>query len=1787
MTTIRTPLPGYNLVELLHESSRTLVYRGIHLADNNTVIIKLLNCKYPTFNELVNFRNQYTIVKNLDLPGIVKPLNLEHYGNGLALVMEDFGGISLAEYIARRPLSLEEFLLSAIALCQILEGLYRNRVIHKDIKPSNIIINPDSKQIKLTDFSISSLLPRETQVLQSPNILEGTLAYISPEQTGRMNRGIDYRSDFYSLGVTFYQLLTGQLPFGSDDPMELVHCHIAKIPTPPRTIKNDIPQVLSDLVIKLMAKTAEQRYQSVLGLKSDLEKCLSRWQETGKIEPFELGKRDISDRFLIPEKLYGREPEVRTLLEAFHRAASSFCEMMLVAGFSGIGKTAVINEVHKPIVRQRGYFIKGKFDQFQRNIPFSAFVQAFRDLMGQLLAEGDTQLESWKTKILTALGENGQVIIEVIPELEQIIGQQPPVPELSGSAAQNRFNLLFAKFIQVFTTPNHPLVIFIDDLQWADSASLKLMQLLIGDSQMGYLLLLGAYRDNEVFSAHPLILTLDELVKLGATINSITLAPLSQGDLNCWVADTLSCELQLASPLTELVYQKTEGNPFFASQFLKGLHEDGWIAFNLDLGYWQCDLAGVRQLALTDDVVAFMATRLYNLPEKTQEVLKLAACIGNQFDLVTLAIVCEQPVVAVATALWEALQEGFVLPVSDTYKFFQEIDYREQEFSEKVSVSYKFLHDRVQQAAYVLIPDGSQQEIYLKIGQLLLHSIPKSQQEERIFEIVDPLNLAVDIIVDPVLKEELIGLNLRAGRHAKAVTAHEAAFRYLQSAIDLLSAEAWQRNYVKTLEVYNLGVEVAYLSGCFSHMESWTKLVLSNATSIYDRITVTRIKLQALSGGEQGAVVREALDILAELEIFLPGKPTPAELQQAREIAEKMLAQQPISSLVDLPPMNNRHFLAVAAILQASLPTIYRLEPDLFQLMVLKLIQLSLEHGNTSLSSFGYACYALMCCSDPQIINLGYEIAQMALAVAEKMSDRSLQARTLFVVSVFVHVWKLPLDNVLEELQRAYQICLDAGDLEFVGHTALHYCYTAFFSSQHLQSLKSKVYSYFKALQKFGQDVCANYIKPYQITIKLLTNSQNLDFSVKEFQSELSQQQALFEEANDRYGLFTCHFNGLIVHYWFGNFQQAQTNAHLACEYLNAVAGDFIIAIFYFYAALTRLQLYPQQNMKEQSTSLAKVVADREALLNFARHAPTNYQHKYDLLQAEYYRILGEKLEAIEYYERAISGAKENGYTQEESLANELAAKFYRDWGKEKIASTYMQEAYYSYARWGAKAKVEDLEKRYPALLSPILEQQKLSLRPSATIASWSRGTISKTTTGTGELLDLATLMKASRTLSGNIELEGAITNLIQVARENAGAETVALMLLKERGLMLTAKVNNEEIIKLNFVPVENSNAVPLSIVNQVKHSRQPLLLENASQESAFAGDTYIQQYQPLSILCLPLVDRGQLIGILYLENNQCMGAFTGDRLEVLNLLCSQAAISLENAQLYQQSQQALRDLQQAQLQLVQSEKMATLGNLVAGVGHEINNPIGFISGNINAAQRHLQDLLSALALYQQKYPDSEADLAEDLAELELDFIAEDFPKLITSMRTGIERIRQISISLRTFSRKDTEKKSAFNLHEGIESTLLILKYRLKANEKRPEIQIIKEYGDLPEIKCYPGQLNQVFMNLLANAIDALEESREGLSFPEIEANPQQIHIKTEVKEQEAILRISDNGKGMSQEVQARIFEQGFTTKGVGKGTGLGMAIARQILEEKHEGTIVCLSELGKRTTFIISLPLG
>ncbi len=1785
------PIPGYLVTESIYIGSRTLVYRGIRLADSTPVAIKLLANEYPRFSELVQFRNQYTIAKNLDLPGVIKSYSLEPYRNSYALVMEDFGGISLTEYVQERGSqeyirsSITEFLEMAIALTDTLNEIHQKSIIHKDIKPNNILINHETKKVKLIDFSISSLLPKESQELQNPNVLEGTLAYLSPEQTGRMNRGIDYRTDFYSLGITFFEILTGELPFLSNDPMELIHCHIAKQPPVIDQINPEIPQVLSNIITKLMAKNAEDRYQSAIGLKYDLEKCLSQWQERGIITPFPLGQRDFSNRFIIPEKLYGRQGEVQILLNAFERVAQGSTELMLVAGFSGIGKTAVVNEVHKPIVRQRGYFIKGKFDQFNRNIPFSAFLQAFRDLMGQLLSERDSQLQQWKEKILEVVGENGQVIIEVIPELELLIGKQPPVMELSGSAVQNRFNLLLQNFVQVFTRVEHPLVIFLDDLQWADSASLKLLEVLMNDG--GYLLILGAYRDNEVSPVHPFILTVNELEKAGATVNTLTLEALSQNDINQLVADTLSCDRALAQPLTELVYQKTKGNPFFTTQFLKALHEDRFIHFNPDAGYWECEISQVKAQSLTDDVVEFMALQLQKLPQETQQVLKLAACIGNQFDLENVAIISEQSEIDTAAVLWNALQEGLIIPLNETYKFFQE-DIGYSETTQNITVPYRFLHDRVQQAAYSLIPKDNKSLIHLKIGQLLLNQTSTEQLEEKIFIIVSQLNQGIDQISSQDEYDNLARLNLLAGGKARLSSAYEAAAEYCETGLKLLADDVWSKKPNLARGLFIESASCACLIGKFERVDELTEIIQQNIPLVLDQVKAVEVQIQSLIARNRlSEAIKIARGVLSQLDVELPENPTQEITESAFNEVRQLLAKT--ENVTNLPVMSDPQKLAAMSILSSMASAAYIGSPALYPLIVLKQVELSLLFGNTVETAYAYSTYGLILCAFGGEIEAGNHSADVALTLMAKFQCVSFKAKIFNLIYPFVRIWKEAIHNSILPLLTGYQAGLESGDLEFAAYCAYNHCQLAYFASENLLQLEQDMQSYSDAISKLKQTTALNFNQIIQQAVLNWTgNTKYPQYLVGDVYNEnerLPQHQA----AGDTYSIGTVYVHKLILSYHFGQPQETLAIAEIAEDKIGGVAGTVNVGIFYFYHGLTLLAMIANISENSSLPLLEMVDRDLDKLTHWSNYALENFAHKCDLIRAEKSRILEQKADAIELYDKAISGAKKNKYIQEEALANELAAKFYLNWGKDKVAAGYMQEAYYCYSRWGAKAKIIDLEKYYPQLLAPILQpvaRPSLNSRETLTktLLSLSSNTSSTSISG---LLDVSSILKIAQSFYSEIHLEQLVAQIMQVVVENAGADKGALILNNNGSLEVMVKYLDGQVYNFESKPLDICLHLPLSIIYYVEHT-----LENITSSldipTGFAADPYLVSHPPQSLVCTPIVKQGRLIGILYLENALIANAFTSERVELLKFLCTQAAISIENASLYQQAQETLTDLKQAQLQIVQSEKMSALGNLVAGVAHEINNPVGFLAGNIQLAIDYVKDLFVLLDLYQEKFPNPGVEVEEEIEAIDLEFIREDLPKLIGSMTTGVDRIRDISNSLRTFSRADSDRPVPFNIHEGLDSVILILKHRLKANESRPAIIVVKNYGELPMVKCYAGQLNQVFMNILANAIDALEECNRDKSYKQIETSPNCITIGTEVDAtgKYALIRIKDNGSGMSDEVKNRIFDHLFTTKAVGKGTGLGMAISRQIVVEKHKGSLEVNSQLGEGAEFIIKIPV-
>ncbi|MEG3894258.1 MULTISPECIES: ATP-binding sensor histidine kinase [unclassified Microcoleus] len=1819
-------IPGYRIDGELYTNPHTVIYRGMQLDEQKPVILKTLTPTYPNPAQIAQLLHESEIIKNLNLPGIVKFYKLEKYNHFPVLILEDFGGISLKEFLSNGPLELQQFLQIAIKLAETLGQLHEHHIIHKDIKPSNIIVNIETGDVKIADFAIASLLPGENPALGHPNLLEGTLAYMSPEQTGRMNRAIDYLSDFYSLGVTFYEMLCGELPFNATDPMELVHCHIAKTPVSPcenrkqkiegrinQVESEEIPQVVSNLVMKLLAKTAEDRYQSAFGLLYDLETCLAQLQTTGKISHITLGQQDRSSHLQIPQKLYGREAEVKMLLSTFDRMRRGNTEIVLISGCAGLGKSWLVYEIYKPIRRENGYFIDSKCEQFKRDIPYTFLLQAFQELLREILTETAGQVQVWRQKILNALGGNCQVIIEVIPEVELIVGPQPPVPDLGASESQNRFNLVFQKFIRVFTKKEHPLVIFLDDLQWIDSASLKLIQLLATDIESQYLLIIGAYQEQEVDANHPVMLAAKAIRKAGGTVSAIALSPLDINSVNQFVADTLNCAPEKSLNLAELLFQKTAGNPFFLTQLLKYIYSKKFLQFKFEpsessveptepplsdfarqiTGEWQWDIEQIQQMEITHNVVELMIDNIQKLSENTQELLKLAACIGNRFDLGILSIIGEKPLAFAATDLWEALQSGLIVPVNNAYKIpialaatTEVTDKISTDFTDEFSLpvadaastNYEFLHERVQQAAYALISQSQKQETHLKIGRYLLQHAPPEQLEEHIFDTVNQLNAAQQIISSELEKFHLCQLNLIAGRKAKASAAYELAVKYFTAGIELLPPESWQTDYDLTLALYESAAEAAYLNTEFELMEKWAEVVLQHAKNELDKIKVFEIRITACAMQTKlQESVKIGLEALKMLGINFPEAPIPLHIQQALAKTAAYLTGKKIEDLINLPVMTNPRKLATMRVLSSMFSATFIVEPVLQPLIVCEQVHLSINYGNSAFSAFGYANYGAILKGIVRDIESGDRFGQLALNLIAKLNALEFKSKTLNLVAFILMHGKHHVKDTLPLLEEAYQSALENGDLECVGYSAVNICQSLYFIGQELPQLERKMANYNHLLSQLKQETVLSWNQIYRQTVlHLMGNLPSSDILLGEAYSE-EKLLPLLLKANDRVGLQHFYLQKLILSYLFGDVERALENAAQAEVYLDGVAGFINVPEYHFYDALARLAAYPSATKEEQEEHLSSATSNRKKLQKKALSAPMNFQHQCDLITAEKARVLGNIVRAMEYYDWAIQGAQQNGYIQVQALAAELAGAFYLSIGREKIAKTYLTEARYCYQRWGAKAKAAHLESKYSHLLASASISTNIETHKSISSAS--------TTSSSAGVLDLTTAVKASQALAGEIVLDKLLAKMMKIVIENAGGQIGFLILEKSGQWVIEASgsVDVDRVAVMQSIPIDfvaddrEVTLLAVAVVNYVARTQESVVLNDAAREGQFTRTPYIIAVQPKSILCTPLINQGQLCGILYLENNLTTGAFTPDRLEILKLLSSQISISIENAQLYanlhefnqnlenlvqqrtSELSQTLEDLKSAQNKLVESEKMAALGGLVAGVAHEINTPIGI---GITAASLLAEKATKFFELYTNgKIKRSELEKFLDTAVQSSNMILSN----LTRAADLIHSFKEVAVD------QSSEFKRTFNLKNYLEEILTSLTAKLKRTKHKIEIKCDENIL----LNSYPGVLSQIVTNLVLNSlIHAYDREDEGI-----------LTFDFKLEDDRLIFEYADNGKGIPQENLSKIFEPFFTTKRGQGGTGLGLHIIYNLVTQKLKGTIGCESQLEKGTKFTIEFP--
>ncbi len=1494
--------PNYEVTQYLSRNEWQILYRGRRLTDQKPVLLKTLRQGSQAIGCEELLEHEFNLLRELSLAGIPRALEIIRSDSGSCLVIEDCGGATLSELLIHRPIELDSLFNLAIRLTQIIAELHQRDVVHRNINPHNILLNPATSEVWLADLSLAVRTAGEIQGTLPSHLLRSVLAYVSPEQTGRMNRPIDYRTDFYSLGVTFYELLTGCLPFYSDDALELIHWHIARIPKAPAELDPDIPQPLSQVVMKLLAKTADERYQSALGLREDLEICAREWAAHGHIASFALGRRDVSDRFLIPQKLYGREKDVEELLEAFDRVSEGDTAIMLVAGYSGIGKTSLIQELYKPIMRQKGYFISGKFDQVVRGVPFGALIQAFRRLIRQLLSESEERLAEWRTRLTEALGAQGGVLAEVIPEIELIVGKQPPLPSVGPTEALNRFQLVFQKFVGALAHPEHPLVVFLDDLQWADAATLSLLQPLLTSSGIRSLFLMGAYRDNEVEAAHPLMRTLGALESSGDVLRYVTLGPLQLTDLRRFIGDTLHCQISDAAPLANLVREKTNGNPFFVIQFLKTLRQEGFLEFDYEQGCWTYCIDDIAGAAITDNVIDLMTKKIQRLSSKTQRALTLASCIGNSFDQQTLAIVSEQSPEAAENDLKEAISEGLILPIARHYDT--------EDLSPDATRSariYSFLHDRVQQAAYAFIPAERKQLVHLAVGRLLRERAEIELTDEKLFDVVHHLNLGSSLITEETERLALARLNLSAGQKAKSSTAFAAALEYFKAGLSLLSEENWKSDYELTFELHLETVECQRLCGNYDEAEQEYELLLRRARTKLDQARVYRLRiLQYENRSRYADALTCARTSLALFGVSFPDSPQEHQAALEGEIAaiQSLLGSRLIASLIDLPVLTDPEGRMVMNLLTTIWSSAYISgEQALTRLISATMVRLSLTHGNSEESAYGYATHAITVGPVREDYESAYEFGLLALRVNERFNDSRLRAKICQQFQAHVTLWRRPLRTCLTYAREARRSGFESGDFTYGIYGAFTETWAAIVITQDLaQYIRDYTpdLALFKKLKVAavgdGMKVMLNWARALMGETRAPLSLSDEEFDEEEY--------AQTYRGNPFYTMFYAAAK-LHISYLLGEYEKALEASRMTREIVHHLEGTIWTVVCDFWTGLTLAANYASASEEERKAYLEEMKQAQSSLNVLAENCPENYRCQSLLLSAEIERIAGQELAAAELYERAIRYAEETGMLQHQALANELyarfqLAKFWPEGRQETAGAVFLDKALVCYAQWGAAAKVEEMEHRYAGLLG------RYSHPPSEGVAATAQALLQMPQTEAG-LLDLFSVLKASQAIAGEIEMERLLAKLICIAIENAGAERGYLLLEHDGELFVHAEGSlDTAVVKLHdAIPLSETENLPMSIVNYVRRTSESVVLGEASHDDSYGSDPYILRCQPRSVICVPVLNQGRPVGVLYLENNLAGGAFTQDRIRVCQILASQAAISLDNARLYDEMKSA------------------------------------------------------------------------------------------------------------------------------------------------------------------------------------------------------------------------------------------------------------------------------------------
>lgn len=1466
------------------------VYKGYAVGETRRpCLIKYFHLTNPSISNLAKIKQTYKNLQRLSSPGVLPIYDVLEQPNGLVLVSEARPLLTLKSLLESGPVPLDLFLQIGSSLASTLQELHQHNIIHGSIKPSNVLLDPDTYQPKLWDIGVFSLLvPAVT--FYDPHFVASSLPYISPEQSGRWHRTADYRTDLYSLGITFYEMLAGHPPFLSTDPLQIIHSHLARNPRPLPSIVPDVPQSVADIVLKLLVKEPEGRYQSGRGVHLDIEHCRRQLSETGAVTPFKLGQFDRADKFLIPQRVYGREPELALLRRLVDAVAYGRTEIALVTGEAGIGKSTLVREVDAWIVRRQGFFIAGKYEQLKRNKAYDGILQAIRNLVWQLLNGSEDQIATWRQRLTLALGRNAAILIDLVPEMGLLLGSGSQ-PDESLPVNPNQLNLLFEQLINELTAEGQPLVIYLDDLQWADAASMDLIRHLIMAQGTHHTLLITALRDDELQAAHPLPTVMRALQKADLSVHTIHLSALDLETVNKWIAETFALAPDVTGAFSAMVYQKTGGNPFFIKLFLQTLYEEGILTFDGQVG-WQWDLQRSQQLGVTANVVKLMVQRIGLLPAPAQLVLTAAACIGNEFTLDTLAAVAGQAQENIYLELEPAITNGMIL--------------------QSGAKSFRFAHDRVHQAVYSLLPAAQKQTLHWQIGQYWLAQHQPADGDDKLFDVVNQLNLGRACFENQADCLQLVLLNVEAARKAKMSAAYQTAYEYAEAALALSQnlPDGWGTHHESWLDLYNEAIETAYLSGHLAEMEQLIPVLLSQASTILEKQKTIEIQIQArLSQSELPEAIDIGLEALAALGLHLPRQPTQADFEAGYQKIQALLGGREIETLIDLPPMQDPPGLMAMRILSAISTAVWSASSTLYALDVFKRVELSLTLGNAPTSAAAYAGLGVILCSRMGEVAAGHRFGQLALKICDEYPLNAAKARTLGTVYCFTFHWQKPLRDSVQPSLEGHHIGIETGDFSFASSNAYLYVRHAYFSGHNLTVLSHRINTLSRTVRQLKQMRAANMLDMYQQICLNWQQETAQPYCLVGPAFDENEVLPLFEASQDKNRISTLLCNKLILAYFFEAYDEAMRLSREVEKRADGLSASIYLPLFHFYDSLTRLALFSSRDTAGQERILARVSTTQKQLHHWADNAPMNFRHKWLLVAAEEAAARQQFGQAREYYDEAIALAREHRYLQEEGLANELAAKFYRRRGQDGLAHFYAQAAMACYGRWGATAKQKAWRQTMPHLFEP---------HPAVPTGLSNE----ITDTAVENILDYASVLKATRIISEEIVLEKLSEKLMRIVIENAGAQTGYLILPRNGILKIeaAATVDSEGVNLCLAEPVDANLAVPTAIINHVAQTGETVLLHHAASEGAFTHDPTIIANQTKSVLCMMIQRQNELLGILYLENNLTTRAFTEARIELLQTLLSQAAISLQNALYYESLKQEVEERKLAETRLRASE---------------------------------------------------------------------------------------------------------------------------------------------------------------------------------------------------------------------------------------------------------------------------